>query len=345
MPAQNGSNSLRTMRKRRLLRWLGGAVVVMGLLVMLAWNHWVRARLPSMPTLGGMLSEETLEFGGRQRSHLLYLPARRADKPPLVLVLHGSTSNAAEMREYTAWEFEALADVQGFVVAYPNGVDRVWNDCVASNHPEEEDPTAAPIDDVGYLLRLIAHLQRTEGIDPARVFAMGYSNGAGIAMRVAMEAPGHLHGIGAVATTLPKEADMHCKDGLQAIPFLLMSGTADPFVSYDDGTITMFGMEVGVARPPRQALARFLDVAGYGFEPVKETVPDTVANDGGTVERLTWRADGGPEIVHYVVHGGGHNIPHPTLRFGRIVGPTNGDINAPREIWSFFSRIGKAGGE
>ena len=51
--------------------------------------------------------------------------ASAAAGAPLVVVLHGARGTAADMRANLGWD--ALADREGLVVAYPDGLDRTWN--------------------------------------------------------------------------------------------------------------------------------------------------------------------------------------------------------------------------
>lgn len=61
-------------------------------------------------------------------------------------------TNGEQLRAFTGYEFEALADRQGFLVAYPDSSARGWNVCrVASNNPARRQG----IDDVDLLKALI----------------------------------------------------------------------------------------------------------------------------------------------------------------------------------------------
>ena len=68
---------------------------------------------------------QTLEFGGLTRSYILHLPASGASAPPpLVLAFHGGGDTAADMEPLT--HFDELADKEGFLVVYPQGLDNRW---------------------------------------------------------------------------------------------------------------------------------------------------------------------------------------------------------------------------
>jgi poly(3-hydroxybutyrate) depolymerase len=93
-----------------------------------------------------------------------------------------------------------------------------------------------------------------------------------------------------------------------------------------------------------------LDVQRSGAAPVRARFPicDALSQldskpmrrwiDGSFVEGRIWAGRSGPDVVLYSVIGGGHSIPHPRLRAPRIIGPSNPDINGPREIWAFFEK-------
>ena len=71
-------------------------------------------------------------------------------------------------------------------------------------------------------------------------------------------------------------------------------------------------------------------------EPEVARLPDRDPDDGSTLERHRWRAPGRKPVELLSVRGGGHTLPHPTLRMPRIIGPTNRDAVAAELIWDFF---------
>ena len=63
---------------------------------------------------------------GVYRTFITRLPAdySTANEYPLVLNLHGRTSSASEQQFLT--QFDGVADSEGFVVFYPDGIDNTW---------------------------------------------------------------------------------------------------------------------------------------------------------------------------------------------------------------------------
>jgi polyhydroxybutyrate depolymerase len=115
-----------------------------------------------------------MRVGDRERSYLAYVPARLPSGAALVIVLHGSGMDGAKMRAWTGYEFDHMADQQGFVVLYPDGHKHNWNDCRKNaTFPAKMQN----IDDMGFIRALIDRVKAEHAINPKRVYAFGYSNG------------------------------------------------------------------------------------------------------------------------------------------------------------------------
>ena len=147
-----------------------------------------------------------LEHGGRARSYVLHVPLRQASGPrPLLLAFHGGGGNGPGFQEYAG--LDALADRDGWLVAYPNGTSRwfderllTWNagDCCGY----AQAPT---VDDVGFALAVIDDVARPRTADRRRVYATGHSNGAMLAYRLAAEAAERVAAIAPVAGAMSLE--------------------------------------------------------------------------------------------------------------------------------------------
>jgi polyhydroxybutyrate depolymerase len=86
---------------------------------------------------------------------------------PVVVVLHGLGGTGAD----AAAGF-GFADVDGVLLAAPDGVDGSWNAGACCGPAHERG-----IDDVARLDALVADLVAHHGADPRRVYAVGFSNG------------------------------------------------------------------------------------------------------------------------------------------------------------------------
>jgi polyhydroxybutyrate depolymerase len=117
-----------------------------------AYAYLVYSPKPQMPSLNSVVQHATMRVGDRERSYLAYVPARLPSGAALVIVLHGSGMDGAKMRAWTGYEFDHMADQQGFVVLYPDGYKHNWNDCRKNaTFPAKVEN----IDDMGFIRALI----------------------------------------------------------------------------------------------------------------------------------------------------------------------------------------------
>jgi polyhydroxybutyrate depolymerase len=321
-------------RSRRILAGLGVAV----LLLAGAFGYFLYAPAPAVPRLSASIQRDGIRVGGRMRGYAFYAPARLPPNPPLVIALHGSMGNAEQMRQATGYGFERLADRYGFVVAYPEGYEGYWNDCRRKGPYEAK---RLGIDDVGFMRALVARLRSTHGVDSARVFAVGISNGGHFAYRLALEAPGLVRAVAAVAANLPTAENMGCTPAAGAPSVLIMNGTGDPINPYEGGRVTLFGFgDRGTVLSARESAASLARRDGIVGAPVRESIAQPGGPGPTSAERTTWRSAGGAEVVLYTIHGGGHTLPQPHNRARRLLGRTHHALDGPAEIWRFFARQG-----
>lgn len=193
--------------RRVLLLCLWSVLIVLGSGGVFV-GYYVYTPASEIPHLSGTLSKGSIEVGGLHRTYTAYVPRGLAKGSALVLAMHGSGENAAQMRIATGYGFDRLADEYGFAVVYPNGFDGYWNGC---NIVGDYGANRLNIDDVGFLGALADKLVTEIGVDPGRVFATGVSRGASMALRLALEAPSHFRAVAAVSDSVPTPENFKCK--------------------------------------------------------------------------------------------------------------------------------------
>lgn len=208
---------------------------------------------------------------------------------PLVIVLHGYTASGGVQDLYfgTSERGREL----GFITLAPNGLvdpggDHYWN---AS--PACCDFYSSGVDDVGYIVGLIAEASKLWHIDPSRVYLIGHSNGAYMAHRLACDAPDKITAIAALAGVSQFTLDA-CTAG-PPVSVLQMHGTLDQSVLYA-GSPNYPGAETTVAlrvasnhcdTSPQVGSARDYDDSVPGAETVPSRYDGCDANT--TVELWT----------------------------------------------------------
>lgn len=238
---------------------------------------------------------ETLAHGGRSRRYRLVTPDGSGPFPTVV-ALHGGGGTPRRMATTTG--FDTRGPDAGLAVVYPAGVGNNWNDGragITSTHRQN-------VDDVGFLVALVAGLVERGVADPAAVACTGISNGAFMTHRLLLEAPEPFAAAVTVAGSLPVGTEVA---PATAVPVAFIHGTADPLVPYDGGGVGFSGRR-GTVLGADRLVAAF--VAAYDCDPTPDTDRSDARRDG--TRRETRRYDGGrAPVVHHVLHGGGHGWP------------------------------------
>ena len=258
------------------------------------------------------------------RSYLIDLPAHPA-RAPMILALHGGGGNPAQFARSSG--LSGPANRAGYAVIYPAGTGRrflTWNGGYCCGVAAR-----GQVDDVAFLEEVRRDAARRFGLNAARAYATGMSNGALMAEAYGALRPDALRAVAGVAGTL----DLTRFPPRAAVPLLHIHGTADDHVPYDGGR----GPE-GLTQTPFTAVADVI-AAYYTLTPGllrSERTIDT-ASDGMRVRETTWTKAGRPMIRLITIEGGGHVWPGGR-RAARQAGATQ-DINATDEILRFFAQV------
>jgi polyhydroxybutyrate depolymerase len=281
------------------------------------------SRLGAAEAQAPAATPHTLVVDGLTRRYLLFLPggARAGRALPLVLVFHGGGVRARAMAAHTG--FTGAAEREGFAVAYPEGIDRRWNDGRGyGSH-----------DDVAFVRALLDTLGRQVAIDSTRVFATGISNGAMFAYRLACDLPGVLAAIAPVAGAVPAALAERCA-AARPTAVLAFQGTTDPLLPYGGGGRRPSGR--GEVLSARASAALWARVNGCAESPEQEPPIDSV-RDGTRVRPVRWSGcREGRDVILYTIDGGGHTWPGgPPV--GPGVGRVSRELDATTAIWAFFA--------
>ncbi|SPM32890.1 Poly(3-hydroxybutyrate) depolymerase [Mycobacterium rhizamassiliense] len=256
----------------RLAALLGLALVVAGC-----------STMPSGFVKGTSLHHLTV--GGHERSYRLHLPDGLPGSAPLVLVMHGVTGSAAQVE--TDFHWDDVADPTKFVVAYPDGLGNAWNvDGQTCCGRAGRDG----VDDVGFIRAVVDDISRHVGIDPARVYATGMSNGGIMSYTLActtdiFAAIGPVAGVQLNACPSPRPTSvMH------------IHGTADHLVPYGGGP--GYSVIDGPPIPDVNAFWRRVDQCGA-----------PAATTDGPVTTSTAGCADNRGVVLITIDQGGHDWP------------------------------------
>jgi polyhydroxybutyrate depolymerase len=181
---------------------------------------------PTSPLQPGNTSA-SLQVGGVMRDYILHVPTGYTGKTPVPLVLDFHPILADDSYELMNSGYANLADTEGFVVAFPDGIDNAWNigPCCT---------TSRTVDDLGFAKSLVTALEGQACVDPKRVYAVGYSMGGGMSHYLGCNAADVFAAIAPAAFDLLEESEEPCHPS-RPITEISFRGTADPIVPYDGG--------------------------------------------------------------------------------------------------------------
>ena len=291
------------------------------------------------------LFTKNIQIDGINRRYALYIPKNIENTAvPLIFELHGGgvyiedmTGESGHKSPYKLWM--TLAETEKFIVVYPEGLNGAygkptWNDC------RGDCTVSSGADDVGFIEELINVISSEYAIDGQRIYVSGTSNGGFMAQRLGIELNDKIAAVASVVAAKP--AVSLCSDPPHPVSILFMNGTDDNHMPYNGGY---------VSNPPNPAYGSVIstdETIAYWTNfnqtdslPLTYTFPDLDVNDGGIVEKFSYKNGlNGTEVVLYKVNGGGHSAPSIQEQYSALYeqyfNKQNHDIEMTTEVWKFF---------
>lgn len=237
------------------------------------------------------------ETNYKRIAHIKY-PASAAQTYPVIILLHGSGSNAYSM-------ISQFIGMDNYILVALQGYENQWN-------IKNEDSKA---DDLDYLSAIITLLKSFSDVDSDRISLLGSSNGAALVNRALIELPA---GTFKNAITLASQLSTDQfntstfwgdsdNDGnfeqdytlSQDLRVLTLHGTADTTIYYQGGTINWLNRTLLDARESILEIARGLGHTG----------PAVPLNGTPTPNSNIFKyAYLGGNVVHYRFIGGNHGL-------------------------------------
>jgi polyhydroxybutyrate depolymerase len=261
-------------------------------------------------------------------------------KLPLVIALHGRGGEGESMILVTRRGFNQLAERDEFIVVYPDGIEKNWND---GRMDEESDDRAHKenIDDVGFISALIDKMIKDYNVNPKRVYVTGISNGAIMSYRLACELSSKITAIAPVDGNIPYLLLHECSPS-KAVSVLAINNVDDPLVPFEGGEIWghFHRVKLGRVLSVNESISFWVHMNRCSGVPLIFQEPDKDPSDGTRVLRKEFtNGTGGTEVILYKIDGGGHTWPGGLQYLPKwLIGKTSRDIDANEVIWNFFKK-------
>lgn len=254
-----------------------------------------------------------LTLDGRDRTFMLDVPSKLKPEAPLVMVFHGFTNSARDVRDLTG--FAKVSEQHGFVAVYPQGTrDSKGKSFFNVGYEFHRDQS---VDDVQFVRSLAARLTRDLRLDPRFVFSAGFSNGGDMSFLLGAQRESFVAAIAPVGGTMMQSWAMGFRTAARIS--VLAVNTRDDKTTLWNGDIN--NRDGWGAYLSTEAVMD-LWVKGLSLERSERK------NPGKTIQLKHWSTETDPtEARLFALEAGGHNWP-------RTLG--NESETTAETIWRLF---------
>lgn len=291
------------------------------------------------------------DFGPNPGNLNLYVhvPEQAAERPALVLALHGCVQDAATYARETGWN--ELADQAGFIVAYPEQQQ--------TNNPQNcfswfnEDDINREVGEAKSIKSMVDHLLSRYPIDPTQVFVTGLSAG-GCMTAVMLATYPDVFEAGAVMAGVPYKATTDLAGAVPAMrgeidqsPEDWSALVAEQHPDFDGGyprMVIFHGAKDEIVNPQNmdELVEQWTHLHGLSNAPAEKT-PNF--DEHPDVTRLAYRdPQGRAQVLAYEVANMGHALavnPGDGPKEGGSTGKFAVDVDFHYTYWAarFFGLV------
>ena len=247
----------------------------------------------------------------KNRQFFIYQGSSYSGNAPILFVLHGYTSRALWIMNYSG--FQSIADEFGFLVIYPQGTllpstgQTHWN--------VGGWTTSSTTDDVSFINSLINFIDDEYSIDPKRIYSTGMSNGGYMSYKLACDLSSKIAAVVSVTGSMTYETVDGCNPA-HPTSVAQIHGLQDSVVSY-------YGS--AWSKPIEEVMEYWANNNNCSNESNSSEI--TGSNGGGTHDVFS-ECDNQTSVELFLMNNMGHDWPSLN----------NHDIQASTTIWDFLSK-------
>jgi polyhydroxybutyrate depolymerase len=275
----------------------------------------------------------SIQIDGRDRRFVFVTPPnpKHGESVPIVFFFHGAGGTALQASKTYGWTEKA--EKEHFFAVFPEGLPvrpdgigsfllnpHIWRD-------ERSGLQASGVDDVHFFEELYRQIDALLPVDEHRVYVTGFSNGAGMTFTLGAHFPDKIAAIAPVSS----QSFVHVDALARPLPVYYLTGTADPLIPYQGGTVKLPWGNTRSMPPVQDSVDAWVRLDGCPAQ------PQLVSDEKGVRVQRYGPGHDQAEIFFTTIEGNGHHWPGTIEPLPpAISGPSLDPFNATNAIWDFF---------
>lgn len=259
----------------------------------------------------GATSTCSIVHDGINRQFFIYQSSSYSGNTPVLFVLHGYTSRALWIMNYSG--FQSLADEFGFLIIYPQGTllpstgQTHWN--------VGGWTTSSTTDDVGFINSIIDFINDEYSIDDKKVYSTGMSNGGYMSYKLACDLSSRIAAVASVTGSMTTQTIDGCNPS-HATPVAQIHGLQDTVVSYYGNVWS---------KPIEEVMDYWAEYNNCDAEP---STSEIFGDNGGGINDVYSNCNNQTNVELFLMNNMGHDWPNLN----------NHDLQGSTTIWNFLSK-------
>jgi polyhydroxybutyrate depolymerase len=230
----------------------------------------------------------------------------KRESASLIFILHGSGGTGLRMMQEAA-KLELWAENRNYILVYPNGYKKFWNECRKASTAEANK---IDINEQAFFIKMMEYFTTNYGTSPEKNFVIGFSGGGHMAFKLAQTIPEKIFGICTIVANLPDTSNNDCIIIKKPISVMLVNGTADSVSPYNGGKMNTAGVSLGTVQSVQKTFEYWGKANNtYTKNPIRPMREYFDTTSHTSTRTKIYEKPLKPSTVSITIHNGKHEFP------------------------------------